>query len=108
MSHEARPAAGRHETGHSLRQGALDPGFQGVPAGTDGAHHGKALRLLECYIARGAIVKKSTWSCSLGWACDPIRSGSTARRVCEKLLLIGGNNNDRPVADSANRRQADR
>ena len=50
------------------------------------------LRLLECYAARGTIVKKSIWSCSLGWACDPIRSGSTARRVGGKLSLIGGSN----------------
>jgi hypothetical protein len=178
------PAAGRHGTGHSLRQDALELGFHGVPVGpahrigvrvhrravdgravhrragaSDGgditsgatssardwssvanrrgisATHCRArqgpdgerapvchvlraltappsrestvLRLLECYIARGAIVKKSIWSCSLGWACDPIGSGSTARRVCGKLSLIGSSNNDRPVVDSPNRRQAD-
>jgi hypothetical protein len=47
------------------------------------------LRLLECYTAGGTIVKKPIWSCSPGWACDPIRSGSTARRVCGKLSSIG-------------------
>jgi hypothetical protein len=25
------------------------------------------LRLLESYMARGTMVKKYTWSCSLGW-----------------------------------------
>ena len=50
------------------------------------------LRLLACYTAGGAIVKKPIWSCSPGWACDPIRPGSTARRVCGKLSSIGVSN----------------
>lgn len=42
------------------------------------------LRLQERYMTRVVIVKKSTGSCSLGWACDPIRSGSAARRLSGK------------------------
>ena len=54
--------------------------------GTDGclSRESVVLRLQECYMTRGAMVKKSTGSCLLGWACDPIRSGSTARRLCGK------------------------
>src|SRR5690348_3878658 len=36
VDHEDRSAAGRNETGHSLRQYALDPGFHGVPTGPRG------------------------------------------------------------------------
>ena len=33
-------------------------------------------------MTRGAMVKKSTGSCLIGWACDPGPFGSTVRRLC--------------------------
>src|SRR6185312_5904694 len=39
VDHEDRPAAGRRETGDSLRQNAVDPGFHGVPVAP--AHPGR-------------------------------------------------------------------
>ena len=48
-----------------------------------GAYRGSVvLRLQECYMTRGAMVKKSTGSCLIGWACDPGPFGSTVRRLC--------------------------
>ena len=46
---EDRSAAGRHETGHSLRWNALEPGFHGVPAGSRARDtgHGNGLRAHE-------------------------------------------------------------
>ena len=46
VDHEDRSAAGRNETGHPLRQDALEPGFHGVqpawrtaPLGAELLHH---------------------------------------------------------------------
>jgi hypothetical protein len=65
-----------------------------------GAYRGSVvLRLQECYMTRGAMVKKSTGSCLLGWACDPGPFGQHRPAVLRQASPIGGNYPAGPVAN---------
>ena len=57
------------------------------------------LRLQECYMTRGAMVKKSTGSCLIGWACDPGPFGQHSPAALRQASPIGSNYPAGPVAN---------
>jgi hypothetical protein len=65
-----------------------------------GAYRGSVvLRLQECYMTRGAMVKKSTGSCLIGWACDPGPFGQHRPAALRQASPIGSNYPAGPVAN---------